>query len=192
MNLTAPPRVWLLDANLLIALTHASHVHHGEVHAWFEQVVKRRWASCVLTQLAFVRLTSNPRIVGETGKHTHAIAIHDLIKRTGCGKSVGPCAAHSGRTFAEVARDRLVACTVVVMEHIIDGIGKSGITIGDRNDIHDQHQFAGVVGIDERVKVVDIGGWIIFYDWRIQVVSGLNNSRCSKCGCGGKTDHGST
>ena len=59
------PRVWLLDANLLIALTHASHVHHGEAHAWFAAQPKRRWASCALTQLAFVRLTSNPRVVGE-------------------------------------------------------------------------------------------------------------------------------
>lgn len=65
MSPAAPPRVWLLDANLLIALTHASHVHHGEAHAWFEQVGKRRWASCALTQLAFVRLTSNPRVVGD-------------------------------------------------------------------------------------------------------------------------------
>ena len=66
MTRAAPPRVWLLDANLLIALTHAAHVHHGEAHEWFEQVGKRRWASCALTQLAFVRLTSNPRVVGES------------------------------------------------------------------------------------------------------------------------------
>jgi uncharacterized protein len=66
--LTRPPpaRVWLLDANLLIALTHVSHVHHGEAHAWLAQVGLRRWASCALTQLAFVRLTSNPRVVGDT------------------------------------------------------------------------------------------------------------------------------
>ena len=60
------PRVWLLDANLLIALTHASHVHHGEAHAWLKRVGKRHWATCALTQLAFVRLTSNPRVVGDT------------------------------------------------------------------------------------------------------------------------------
>ena len=57
--------VWLLDANLLIALTHAAHVHHGEAHSWFAaHTTKRRWASCSLTQLAFVRLTSNPKVVG--------------------------------------------------------------------------------------------------------------------------------
>ena len=58
-------RVWLLDVNLLIALTHAAHVHHGEAHAWFATLPKRRWATCALTQLAFLRLSTNPRVVGE-------------------------------------------------------------------------------------------------------------------------------
>jgi toxin-antitoxin system PIN domain toxin len=56
--------VWLLDANLLIALTHSAHIHHAEAHTWFAEHPKRRWASCALTQLAFVRLTSNPKVVG--------------------------------------------------------------------------------------------------------------------------------
>jgi hypothetical protein len=57
-------RCWLLDVNLLIALTHASHIHHTEAHAWFAAVPRRRWASCALTQLAFLRLSSNPRVSG--------------------------------------------------------------------------------------------------------------------------------
>ncbi len=61
-----PSSVWLLDANLLIALTHAAHVHHAEAHRWFALQPHRRWASCSLTQLAFVRLTSNPKVAGET------------------------------------------------------------------------------------------------------------------------------
>lgn len=61
------PSVWLLDANLLIALTHAAHVHHAEAHGWFARVAERRWASCAITQLAFVRLSCNPRVAGEPG-----------------------------------------------------------------------------------------------------------------------------
>ena len=64
---------WLLDANLLIALTHAAHVHHAEAHRWFALHPHRRWASCSLTQLAFVRLTSNPRVAGETISPTEAM-----------------------------------------------------------------------------------------------------------------------
>ena len=67
-------RVWLLDANLLIALTHAAHVHHAEAHAWFAAVAKRRWATCALTQLAFVRLSSNPRVAGANISPAQAMA----------------------------------------------------------------------------------------------------------------------
>ncbi len=56
--------VWLLDANLLIALTHAAHVHHREAHAWFADRNDRCFATCALTQLAFVRLSCNPRVTG--------------------------------------------------------------------------------------------------------------------------------
>jgi uncharacterized protein len=55
---------WLLDANLLIALTHSAHVHHLEAHAWFAERPDRHFATCALTQLAFVRLSCNPRVAG--------------------------------------------------------------------------------------------------------------------------------
>lgn len=72
--------VWLLDANLLIALTHASHVHHSEAHQWFAQGPSRRWATCALTQLAFVRLTSNPRVVGAAFSPSQAMqALADMV-----------------------------------------------------------------------------------------------------------------
>jgi toxin-antitoxin system PIN domain toxin len=58
-------RCWLLDANLLIALTHAAHIHHAAAHDWFSHVPNRHWATCALTQLAFLRLSSNPRVAGQ-------------------------------------------------------------------------------------------------------------------------------
>lgn len=54
--------VWLLDVNVLIAMTHDHHLHHVQATNWFEAVSKRRWATCALTQLAFVRLACHPRI----------------------------------------------------------------------------------------------------------------------------------
>jgi uncharacterized protein len=59
------PPTWLLDANVLIALTQSAHVHHAEAHAWFSRSPNRHWATCAITQLAFLRLTSNPNVVGE-------------------------------------------------------------------------------------------------------------------------------
>ncbi len=60
----------LLEVNVLIALAWPSHVFHDRAHRWFEQQISRsnstprfQWATCSLTQNAFVRISSNPAIV---------------------------------------------------------------------------------------------------------------------------------
>lgn len=50
----------LLDVNLLIALLWPTHEHHAAAHAWFAARGRAKWATCPLTQLAFVRIVSNP------------------------------------------------------------------------------------------------------------------------------------
>ena len=50
----------LLDVNVLIALHWPAHEHHDAVHDWLASRGGRsRWATCPLTQLAFVRIVSN-------------------------------------------------------------------------------------------------------------------------------------
>ena len=51
---------FLLDLNLLLALAWPSHVHHDPAHGWLESEDSPRWATCPLTQLGFIRLSSNP------------------------------------------------------------------------------------------------------------------------------------
>ncbi|MEM6275042.1 MAG: TA system VapC family ribonuclease toxin [Myxococcota bacterium] len=53
----------LLDLNVLIALTWPSHEHHRPIHSWFLERRSERWATCSFTQVGFVRLSSNPRVV---------------------------------------------------------------------------------------------------------------------------------
>lgn len=50
----------LLDANVLLALAWPTHQHHAAAHLWFRRESRHGWATCALTQLAFVRLSSNP------------------------------------------------------------------------------------------------------------------------------------
>lgn len=50
----------LLDINLLIALLWERHEHHRVARRWFGGV--GRFATCPLTQLGFVRISSNPAI----------------------------------------------------------------------------------------------------------------------------------
>jgi uncharacterized protein len=55
----------LLDTNLLIALAWPQHIHHAQAHDWFYKVGRSAWATCPMTQLAFIRLSSNERIIPE-------------------------------------------------------------------------------------------------------------------------------
>ena len=57
------PAPYLLDVNVLIALAWPLHVHHVIAHAWFERTGQQSWSTCPLTQLAFVRISSNTKII---------------------------------------------------------------------------------------------------------------------------------
>jgi toxin-antitoxin system PIN domain toxin len=50
----------LLDVNVLLALAWPNHQHHPHAHAWFATHAGKGWATCALTQLGFIRLSSNP------------------------------------------------------------------------------------------------------------------------------------
>jgi uncharacterized protein len=56
--------IGLPDVNLLMALAWSNHPHHEEAHRWFAQSAADGWATCLLTQTGFVRLSLNPQIVG--------------------------------------------------------------------------------------------------------------------------------
>lgn len=65
----------LLDANVLVALVHAAHVHHATVQRWISGRRSRRWASCAVTQLAFVRLAAMPQIGGPDATPARALRL---------------------------------------------------------------------------------------------------------------------
>jgi uncharacterized protein len=50
----------LLDVNALIALMWPSHEFHEPAQQWFKKAARRGWATCPFTQIAFVRIVSNP------------------------------------------------------------------------------------------------------------------------------------
>jgi uncharacterized protein len=52
---------YLLDVNVLLALAWPNHVHHQAAHAWFNKHHSKGWATCSITQLGFVRLSSHPK-----------------------------------------------------------------------------------------------------------------------------------
>lgn len=50
----------LLDTNVLLALAWPNHQHHAAAHEWFAANARKGWATCALTQVGFIRLSSNP------------------------------------------------------------------------------------------------------------------------------------
>jgi uncharacterized protein len=65
----------LLDTNVLLALAWPSHQHHAEAHGWFSAHAKKGWATCAFTQLAFIRLSSNPAYTADAVPPQDAAAL---------------------------------------------------------------------------------------------------------------------
>lgn len=60
MSLSKAPR-YLLDVNVLVALTTRSHVHHGLVKEWFYASPNLPWNICAFTEAGFLRNITAPR-----------------------------------------------------------------------------------------------------------------------------------
>ena len=62
-NFSASPQVFLLDANLLIAMCVPEHLHHGDSMRWLASIGKSVLALCAISEGALVRqaLRENPR-----------------------------------------------------------------------------------------------------------------------------------
>ncbi len=61
--------MYLLDANVLIALLWPAHSHHERALHWFTSVRADGWCTCALTQAAFVR------VVSQAAFHTPVVSV---------------------------------------------------------------------------------------------------------------------
>ncbi len=71
-------RPLLLDVNALLALAWPNHQFHQTVVGRLGRRPAPEWATCALTQLGFVRLSSNPAVVGV--RQTPAQALEVLAR----------------------------------------------------------------------------------------------------------------
>lgn len=68
----------LLDVNALIALNWTQHEHHERVSRWFKSHASEGWATCALTQAAFMRMFAQPAF---TGRAIGMADIYELLLR---------------------------------------------------------------------------------------------------------------
>jgi toxin-antitoxin system PIN domain toxin len=66
---------YLLDVNVLLALSDPMHVHHETAHAWFAAVGRPAWATCPITENGFVRVASHPHYPNRPGDAQAVLAI---------------------------------------------------------------------------------------------------------------------
>jgi uncharacterized protein len=52
---------YLLDVNVLYALTTRDHIHHALVKAWFYDSPDLQWAVCAFTEAGYLRNATAPR-----------------------------------------------------------------------------------------------------------------------------------
>jgi hypothetical protein len=66
---------YLLDVNLLLALTDPMHIHHPSAHRWFVEKGHKAWATCPLTENGFIRIASHPNYPNRPGEVAAVLAI---------------------------------------------------------------------------------------------------------------------
>lgn len=66
---------FLLDVNLMLALSDTMHIHHEVAHRWFAKTGRAAWATCPITENAFVRIASHPSYPNRPGDVSTVLAI---------------------------------------------------------------------------------------------------------------------
>jgi hypothetical protein len=71
---------YLLDVNLLLALTDPMHIHHESAHRWFVEKGQEAWATCPLTENGFIRIASHPNYPNRPGDVVAVLAIFRQLR----------------------------------------------------------------------------------------------------------------
>lgn len=72
---------YLLDVNVLLALAWQDHMNHQEAHQWFDTHRAAGFATCPLTQLGFVRISSNQKFTRDAVSPATALHLLERITR---------------------------------------------------------------------------------------------------------------
>jgi toxin-antitoxin system PIN domain toxin len=70
----------LLDANMLIALCDADHVHRHLATSWFRRQFKDGWATCPLTENALLRIMGHTNYPGGPGSPSALLPLLDRLR----------------------------------------------------------------------------------------------------------------
>ena len=81
----------LLDVNCILAIAWPNHQYHGLVTNWFEKLSQEEWYTCAVTELGFIRLSSNPAFTKEHVTPPQAVALLNELKNCGNHRYIDRC-----------------------------------------------------------------------------------------------------
>lgn len=130
---------YLLDVNMLLALSDPMHVHHDAAHHWFAARGRSAWATCPVTENGFVRIASHPSYPNRPGD---VPAVLSILRQF--------CAAPGHRFWAAdlSIRDMLQPGTVITHTQITD-VFLLGIAI---------HNGGKLATLDQRISTAAVQG----------------------------------
>ena len=116
---------FLLDLNVLIALSWPQHVHHARAHAWFDSIAES-WATTPLTEAGYLRLCTNPSVVGEPVSMDGALDALRAIRAT-----PGHTFLPDNSTLAEptISLERVTTSRQVTDTHLVNLAAVSGAVL---------------------------------------------------------------
>lgn len=96
----------LLDVNALVALAWDSHVHHGAVRAWFRANSTSGWATCPVTEIGFIRVSSNPKVLPSSISPAAAQEVLNGLRAAGAHRFLVNDVSATAPDFPEIAGHR--------------------------------------------------------------------------------------
>jgi hypothetical protein len=130
---------YLLDINLLLALSDPMHVHHEAAHRWFADKGHLSWATCPLTENGFVRIASHPNYPNRPGDVLTVFAILQQV-----------CAA-SGHEFwsEDISILEILVPGAIITHAQITDVYLAGLAV---------HQKGKLATLDQRIPIDAVRG----------------------------------
>jgi toxin-antitoxin system PIN domain toxin len=72
---------FLLDVNLLLALTDPRHIHHTAAQRWFADGPNLSWATSAITENGFIRVASHPSYPNRPGDFAAVAGVLKQIRQ---------------------------------------------------------------------------------------------------------------
>lgn len=115
---------YLLDVNVLLALTLSTHHHHVAAHRWFSTITQ--WSTTPLTESAFVRLLLNPRLEPFGVTATQALAALAQVRDTRGHRFLGD---DTSLSQAHLNLSSLVGTKQVTDFHLVNLAARHGVRL---------------------------------------------------------------